>query len=236
MDVIEFDCLDSTNEYLKREWRNISDEICFVRANMQLSGKGRLKREWISGQGGLWFSVMVNRPVKSPFFYQKAMSLAICDVLKSNVNNEFRIKWPNDVYLNYKKVCGILQENIYESNLSAVIIGAGININNQIPSELAAKAISISSVVNMEVEVPKIFSEITKDFIDKLNKNEVEIDGEWMDRSLVKIGQKVEVYSEEDGLGITGEVVENPFEKLKIVTQDGILREFYAGDVRLVRF
>lgn len=145
---MHFRKIDSTNAYLKRNYQEL-DNMTFVSASYQSKGKGRNNRVWVSNIGdNLMFSVLI----KDQRLIDKFASLSllsgavILKVLKSIDVPNVSIKWPNDVYIGDKKVCGILMESISISNkIEALVIGIGLNVNQkEFPTE--AKAVSIRQI------------------------------------------------------------------------------------------
>ncbi|WP_158735360.1 biotin--[acetyl-CoA-carboxylase] ligase [Alteribacillus sp. YIM 98480] len=131
--------------------RNDASEGTLVVADHQQKGKGRLGREWHSPPGtGLWFSLIL-RPDIPP---QKAPQLtlltavAVTEGINEAAGIEAQIKWPNDILIDGKKTAGILTEMQSEPDrVQAVIVGIGININQQpehFPEQLLSKATSLS--------------------------------------------------------------------------------------------
>jgi len=126
--LLEFDSLESTNDYLKTNWDRLVPFV-FVRALNQTKGKGREERVWLSQKGeNLTFSFLL----KDPKLYERLGILSLsCAVAVSRALERFgvanvSIKWPNDVLVNGKKVCGILLEG---SLPSYCVVGIGINVN-----------------------------------------------------------------------------------------------------------
>ena len=117
-------------------------------AKSQINGRGRLSREWISKKNdGIYMSVLFNTNFKTdniPFLSVIA-GLSVCKAINNFTDNKSFIKWPNDIIINNKKVCGILLESkIYSSNLSSIILGIGINVNNKyFDKTIESKATSI---------------------------------------------------------------------------------------------
>lgn len=124
-----FDEIDSTNEQAKKIAKNAREGTIVV-ANIQTNGKGRRGREFESKRGGLYFSIILKPDVaieKVPFITQ----LAACSIYKAlnEMGVDISIKWPNDIILNDKKICGILCEMSCEIDyLSYVVAGIGINM------------------------------------------------------------------------------------------------------------
>jgi Biotin-(acetyl-CoA carboxylase) ligase len=82
-------------------------------------------------------------------------SLSVIKALQA-LKVEARIKWPNDIYINGKKLAGILTESVFDENIpKAIITGIGINVNNNIPQELSNKAISLYQITG-QIYDPKI--------------------------------------------------------------------------------
>jgi len=122
MKIIKLDTVDSTNEYAKKITSK-SENFTIILAKKQRSGRGRLNRKWESPEGGLWVSVILK-----PDFFSSLLSLdmglAVLETLK-NFGIDSKLKWPNDLLVSEKKICGILLEKISEN----VIIGIGLNVN-----------------------------------------------------------------------------------------------------------
>jgi len=132
MKIIKFKKVSSTQDIAKKlAEKNIREAI--VLAEEQTSGRGRYGRAWFSPIGGLWFSILL-RPNIDPMDSIKLMALtglAITKAIRDFTHLPAFIKWPNDVYINDKKVCGILIESSIEDNrLKYIIIGIGLNVNN----------------------------------------------------------------------------------------------------------
>ena len=125
----------STNETLAEMWRNgVVQEGTVIRANEQTAGRGQRNSLWESQPGmNLTFSLLIHPryvPVGQQFFISMLTSLALHDVVASTLTEEVKIKWPNDILVEQRKVCGILIENfLQEKNIDTSIIGIGLNVN-----------------------------------------------------------------------------------------------------------
>ena len=101
-----------------------------VRADTQTNGRGRFQRTWISDDGGLWLSAVV--PLDSEAITRRvlplAAGLAICDVLQAQGISNFRMRWPNDVLVNDRKLAGLL---IDEFSPGLAVVGIGMNVHNR---------------------------------------------------------------------------------------------------------
>lgn len=129
--ILHFEELDSTNSYLKMHYAQLASGTV-VRADRQTAGRGRYDRIWVSRNGGLYFSVLL----KTEFSLYAAnltqlMALSVCRALEQ-YHVPARLKWPNDVLVERKKICGILSEGVLEKNvLKAVVVGVGINVEQE---------------------------------------------------------------------------------------------------------
>lgn len=138
-------------------------------AKSQINGRGRLSREWISKKNdGIYMSVLFNTNFKTdniPFLSVIA-GLSVCKAINNFTDNKFFIKWPNDIIINNKKVCGILLESkIYSSNLSSIILGIGINMNNKyFDKSIESKATSIFLETGKNIEFKEIISSVLNYF------------------------------------------------------------------------
>ncbi|SHH22588.1 biotin--[acetyl-CoA-carboxylase] ligase [Thermosipho atlanticus] len=162
--IIILEKTNSTNDYLKKNYENFINGTVVV-AIEQINGKGRKGRTWYSPKGGLWFSILL-KPKKniSPHFFTKLSSITIIKILKK-YKVDAQIKWPNDIYVNNKKLAGILTESEYKnSKLLALIVGIGININNEIPNELKDIAVSLSEVIGKNINISNFLNLFLKRF------------------------------------------------------------------------
>ncbi len=145
-----FDSIDSTNTYASCLARDGAAEGTAVIADTQTGGKGRLGRRWVSPpRVNLYLSVIL-RPSKSAASAPQLSLLAavaVAETIAQHIQLSPAIKWPNDVLVSGKKVCGILTEMQTKARgLQAVILGIGVNINaplSAFPEELQEKATSL---------------------------------------------------------------------------------------------
>lgn len=130
--VNSFNCVDSTNTVAKRLAANACDEGVTVVATEQTAGKGRLGRTFLSKRGGVYFSIVL-KPKISPddtLFITTAAAVAAARAIEAVSHKKCQIKWVNDIYINSKKVCGILTEGEFnlDGSLKYAILGVGINM------------------------------------------------------------------------------------------------------------
>ena len=136
-----------------------SAEGTVVIAGIQTQGRGRLKRSWLSPEGTLSFSVILKPPFSCLPSLIMISSLAVRNTIESVTGIQCSIKWPNDVLIDSKKVCGILIENeIRAHEVAYSIIGTGINVgfNHTLPPDIMKLATSLSLEAHKEVPVEEI--------------------------------------------------------------------------------
>lgn len=144
-----FDEIDSTNEFLKHlpEDEAVNGAVCV--GDQQTAGKGRLGRTWISPKGSsIYMSYLVTNDILAP---RKApmitlvSALATADAIAKFTGLDVGIKWPNDIVVNGKKVCGILTEMSGDmDNVKEIVIGIGVNVNmKEFDSDIEDKATSL---------------------------------------------------------------------------------------------
>ena len=129
--IIHFSEIDSTNSYLKANLELLQKHGLVVRTDMQTSGRGRASRKFVSLPGkNLTFSVVLHpqKPTSEIQIYSLLASVVVARVLENYVNS-IRLKWPNDVIVSQKKICGILLETISipEQHFPILIMGIGLN-------------------------------------------------------------------------------------------------------------
>ena len=138
---------DSTNEWCKRMSKENAEHGTLAVAEFQSAGKGRLGRKWMAPEGS---SVMMSILLKPEFEPQYAsmmtlvMGLSVAQAV-CELGVEVSIKWPNDVVVSHKKICGILTEmGVQDGKIREVVIGVGLNVNlKEIQDELKDKATSL---------------------------------------------------------------------------------------------
>lgn len=128
--VIHYSTVNSTNESAKFIAKKAVNGSIII-AEEQLGGKGRLGRAWISPKGGIWISIIL-KPEIEPIYGAKITQVAAAALVKTlkDININALIKWPNDIYINEKKICGILTEMKCDMDrIDYLIVGVGINVN-----------------------------------------------------------------------------------------------------------
>ena len=247
-EIYYFKTIDSTNHYSKKIAADGCKEGTLVVAGNQTSGRGRLGRIWESqDQKGIWMSIIL-KPEILPSHIQiitLAASIAVVSGIKEATGISAGIKWPNDIILDGKKVCGILTEMSSEPDrVNYIILGIGINVNQNMDDfnlELRDKAISLKmhkcakSISDEDIRR----SDIIKAILLKLEELYENIKGgktdvvlnEWKDASIT-LGKEIKVVSKDsEYIGIAIDITDEG--KLVVQSSNGIIHEFISGEVTI---
>lgn len=150
--MVVFHSISSTNTYLKEQGQQGRKEPLIAVAEVQTAGRGRMQRPFYSPEkNGVYFSILLfpSMDLTQINFLTILCAIAVCDAVRETCGIEPSIKWPNDVMMNGKKLCGILTEASIEGEsgqLQYVVVGAGINLSQKeedFPSDISKKATSI---------------------------------------------------------------------------------------------
>lgn len=129
-----YESVTSTQDIAKHLLIDHSESMLIL-SDEQTAGKGRFKRPWQSAKGkGIWMTLVLrpNIPFSMLTTFNLFISLAICHTIQQYTDEKVSIKWPNDIYIGNRKVCGFLTEMIANADgIEAVICGIGINVNQQ---------------------------------------------------------------------------------------------------------
>lgn len=175
---LKMDCretVDSTNTLIRQAAQDGAEEGLVISAEQQTAGRGRRGRSWVSPPGSnLYFSVLL-RPeadCEKAHMLTLPMALAVAQSIRS-LGQEAQIKWPNDVVIGGKKVCGILTEMYFEAGASGekagcgyyVVVGTGVNVNGEsFDEELSERATSLFLETGRRVDREELLSHILKRF------------------------------------------------------------------------
>lgn len=237
--IVYYEETDSTNIRIKGLAEEGASEGTLAVANRQTAGKGRRGRAWDSDSGeAIYMSILLKPeipPIKAPMLtllFAYSTACAIRDKEELNV----RIKWPNDIVLHKKKVCGILTEMSTEIGfINYVAIGIGINANNrEFPEDLRSKATSLAIEKKAPIKRAELIAAILKQFEQDYNKflqtqdlslvqkgyNSLLINAEERVRVL-EPGNEYEAYAE--GINELGELI--------VRKEDGTIEHVFAGEV-----
>lgn len=168
MKTIYFDTIPSTNLYLKENYNTIS-HLTTVTSKHQTNGRGRYDRKWIDNND-LLFSIILKEDLNNCSNYSLLIAYSIRKVLNKYLDN-VTIKWPNDIMVKDKKICGILLEAVTKEKIECVIIGVGLNTNTEsFSNELRVKATSLKNELNKEIDNLKLLEEIQTEFYNDYHK------------------------------------------------------------------
>jgi BirA family biotin operon repressor/biotin-[acetyl-CoA-carboxylase] ligase len=241
--IIRFDSLPSTNTEAARLAADGADEGTCVIAGEQTAGRGRLQRQWVSPKSaGLYFSIILR-----PEFAQNAWPLltlmaavAVREALFDACAIKTDIKWPNDILVNEKKLCGILAETVETAQGRAVVVGIGINLRRgSFPAELDDVATSVETesnhAVDLEVVLERLVSALEKNYqlLNQSDGPEI-ILREWSTYSPYVVGKRVSVTEADNSLEGTTRGLERDG-ALRVETDQGEIRIVRAGDVTALR-
>lgn len=241
--IQRFDSIDSTNsEALRQAKLGAAEGLCVV-ASEQTAGRGRQGREWMSSKNsGLYASILL-RPHLEPRFLpliSLMTAVAVFDTLVEAYDLRPDIKWPNDILVGEKKICGILAETTETKAGIAVVVGIGINLtSSNFPPTLAASATSVASESGQRPDPDELLRTLTRLFdrqysILQTNSAPEAVIKECKTRSSYFSGKEVVVTLVGDTFsGITDGLEEDG--ALRVRTEDGKVRVIHAGDVERVR-
>lgn len=141
-----------------------------ILAREQSSGYGREKSPWFSPSGGLYFSIILPRSnIEDLQTLTILAAFSIAKIIKKNFNLEPFIKLPNDVWVNGKKIAGILTENVFGKEIKLSVMGIGLNTNiAEFPSDLKNKATSLKIELGKEVDNEGLSKQIVKEIKEQL--------------------------------------------------------------------
>ncbi|MCK5310457.1 MAG: biotin--[acetyl-CoA-carboxylase] ligase [Desulfobacteraceae bacterium] len=142
------------------------DDFSVIIAQNQTNGRGRLNREWISTDGGLWFTLILKPDLPPPLAYilNFAASLSLARCLNTLFKIDAKVKWPNDLLIKNEKLAGLLSEMETEGDmLKFVNIGIGLNVNNN-PKKDIPDSISINNITGKHVSRREILIQFLSNF------------------------------------------------------------------------
>jgi len=240
--IYYFPKLDSTNIFAKEKAslgiKGVSEGTVII-AEEQSTGKGRLGRKWFSPKGGIWLSIILF-PRLLPSYIPRitlVTAVAVMKAIEICTQIKTQIKWPNDILVNEKKVCGILTEMNAELDLiNWVVVGVGINANidyQNFPRDIQQKTTSLKEIGKKEisrVRLVQIFFKEFEKYYEILKRKEFSfILREWKIYSHT-LGKKIKI-----DIGdqiISGEVIDiNEIGALILKKKDGKLVEIFSGTI-----
>ena len=236
--VYYYPSVNSTNNTARQLAQEGETEGSVVITEIQSAGKGRLARTWLTPKGNLAMSVILKPSLEYLSQLIMVASLSVVYAIKLTCGIDAQIKWPNDVLINGKKVCGILIESEIKKNIvNYTIIGIGINVNYDPSStpDIAALATSLFNETGNQILLEDLYCAVLTE-MEKLYfqvKAGTRICNEWQ-KHMETLGRHIMVRSGDIiEQGIAESVTENG--SLLLRRQDGSLIEIVAGDVSVIK-
>lgn len=226
-----FSEVSSTMDIARNMARKGCPHFTVVIAGRQNKGRGRLNRIWISSEGGLYFTLVLRPEIPAVLASRITFlaSVVLVQILRKLYDIDAKVKWPNDILVGGKKLCGMLSEMEAEADMVSFInIGIGVNVNND-PSLEESGATSLKILKGKEF----LRKELLSVFLDKL---EMQLNTESLDNIIpqwklytMTLNQPVKIVTTSDTHeGIAVDIDENGSLILKL--KDGTLQKILCGD------
>ena len=162
--LYNFKTLSSTNDKAKYFADKGQNKLVVI-AERQKNGRGRFGRKWSSESGGLYMTILLKEENLENIKYLTFIAaVSVAKAIKKISKLNSKVKWPNDVMVNDKKICGILTETV-SRNEKYALIGIGVNINQKkFSKNIANKATSLKIETNKNYNIKNISRKIMKEF------------------------------------------------------------------------
>ena len=235
---------DSTNDKAFALGIAGAPEGTVVIADRQSSGKGRLQRSWHSPPGVNIYTSLILRPriasseaARIPI----VAGIAVAEVLDKYSPSRIKLKWPNDVLLNNKKVCGILsQAKIAGKKIDFIVLGIGININigqNELPLEICDSATSLIMETGREISrqelIISLYENLEKWYKQLLQKGFIRIKEKWLEMTPM-IGQTVQVIFQDEKIEGKATGIDDEGSLIILAERNKEIK-VYAGDATILK-
>tara|TARA_Y100001949_G_scaffold97813_1_gene82438 strand:- start:776 stop:1774 length:999 start_codon:yes stop_codon:yes gene_type:complete len=238
--VYYFDSIDTTQNFAIKIASNNNENGTVIISKKQTKGRGRMKRKWKSPSGGIWMSVIIHPKfdVSSATLVPIATSLALCMAIEKMLKIKSKLKWPNDVTLNGKKVAGVLVDtSIISNKIENMILGVGINFKIK-PHELAGTIkktpnyYGVATLVKKnEGALPLVqqFLNELENVLQLINSKQIKkIKNEWTKRSST-IGKNVSIITDQGN--INGKAIKIDNDGALIISKGKKTERILVGDV-----
>jgi BirA family biotin operon repressor/biotin-[acetyl-CoA-carboxylase] ligase len=233
--VLYFPEVTSTMDIARDQARKNCPDLTVVIAGRQTKGRGRLKRRWLSDDGGLYFTMVLRPPipVQLSFRVNFLASLTLACVIREMLQIDAMVKWPNDILVDDRKISGMLSELEAEADrVFFISIGIGINVNND-PSEAEPGASSLKKISGRPISRKDLLTRFLEVFSDRMQNTDFEdIISEWK-KYTVTLGRHVRIVTHlEESEGLAVDVDENGALVLELA--DGEQKNIIYGDCFLI--
>jgi BirA family biotin operon repressor/biotin-[acetyl-CoA-carboxylase] ligase len=234
--IVYYESLASTMDEARRLARGGAPEGTVIIAEKQTGGRGRLRRTWLAPEGNIAMSVVLRPRAEDLPFLIMITSLAVARAIEAVTGMKPGIKWPNDVLLNGKKVCGILIENeVRGKEVLFTVIGTGINVALRVEEhpDISGTATGLSEAAGREVSRVEVAKGVLQemDRLYRLLPDGGHIFKEWKKR-LETLGRRVTATSGTEVIEGMAEDVDGTG-ALLLRRDDGSLATVVVGDVTL---
>lgn len=198
--IFYFAEVDSTMDIAKELARKGCPNLTVVVADRQNKGRGRLNRKWLSDAGGLYFTLVLRPEI--PIILSSRISfltsLTLARVLREMFDIDARVKWPNDILVNERKICGMLSEMEAEADrVNFINIGIGVNVNND-PSRSEPQASSLKVLLGRKIARKDFLRLFLDEFEAQLHKADLDrVISEWK-RYTVTLHRRVRIVANHD--------------------------------------
>jgi BirA family biotin operon repressor/biotin-[acetyl-CoA-carboxylase] ligase len=172
---LKFKSVKSTNDIAHMLIKKKKIRPTIILSEIQTKGRGTMGKKWISKKGNLFLTIFFEINKKKIDFKKFAILNAylLKRILIKKFSNKIKIKWPNDLLFEKKKICGILQETVFNAGKKFLIVGIGINTNLD-PKNTSFSSTSLKQITNKNIDNKKLFNMIKKNyekFLFKANQN-----------------------------------------------------------------
>ncbi len=240
--IIHFNSIESTNSIAKKLGDSDEANGSVVISEEQTNGRGRLGRSWVSpSHKGIWMSIIL-KPNLSPVDAVNLTQTAAAAVVKASeeIGIETLVKWPNDIVINNKKVCGILTEmNAELTRINYVVVGIGINVNvdeSEFSEDIREIATSLKIQMNAPVNRQELTARILNNFEELYTKftdgNDIETSIKICRDNSAVIGKDVLIITREKSVEAHVLDIDN-MGRLVVEYSDGSQEHIISGEVSI---
>lgn len=238
MNIITFETLDSTNTYAKKNIDDLADRT-IISTNIQTNGYGRFERSWVDlGTENIYMTFILKPSEQLSQVHANLtqyLSICLCKQLEE-LNLLPQIKWPNDVLLGGKKVCGILAETVIKGGkLKGIVLGIGVNLNTSLKAvdEIDRPATSVNlefgQPINKQVFMENLIKFFFENYDEFLEKGFIFIKEDYEQRAMfLNQNLKIAVFNIEKE-GFSQGLDENG--NLILLNKDGEIEKINMGEI-----